>query len=161
MPCRHIRAGIAYLGANRRSAGVAVGCWLARKKSWCSWSRARWSGTSGVHVCCRMLASKEEVVVFVKQCAMQGYQRLPRDLRVINFDIFAFNHDEASKFAVNWTAEKLLASLMLPLVLIHLLQCNIDSSDTLAMTGFASRLWSPCGRDVTIPGLLSLNLCIR
>ena len=29
MPWRHMRAGIAYLLANRRRAGEADGCWLA------------------------------------------------------------------------------------------------------------------------------------
>ena len=42
MPCLHILAGIAYFEARRRKAGLAEGCWLARKKLWYSCEGVLW-----------------------------------------------------------------------------------------------------------------------
>ena len=36
IPWRHSRAGIEYLVAKRRNAGLAEGCWDVKRKSWCS-----------------------------------------------------------------------------------------------------------------------------
>ena len=82
-------------------------------------------------------------MVLVKQSAMEGYQRIPWELCVINLDTLAFNHDQTSIYALDLAARKLFASLMRCLILIHLLQCNFDSSNTLAIAGFAFRLRRP------------------
>lgn len=49
MPCRHILAGMEYFEANRRRARLAEGCWLARKKSWCSCNKVRCKAIKACH----------------------------------------------------------------------------------------------------------------
>lgn len=54
MPWRHILAGMAYFDASLLKAGLADGCWEAKKKSWCSCKRVRCSAINACH--CSLLS---------------------------------------------------------------------------------------------------------